>query len=238
MFFTKTPISNFAPLVTDMHAHLLPGIDDGAKDMEEALKLIKGLKDLGFSKLIATPHIYPDYYPNTSKIIREKLEEVKLALSDAGIDMPLEAAAEYFLDDQFQALLDADDLLTLPGRYLLFEMSFFAPYPLVAEVVYNLRMKDYKPVLAHPERYNYYHSSKGFEALEVLWHAGVRMQVNLLSLEGAYGGSVKKQAVRLLEAEMVSFLGTDLHNMKHLEALKGMKDDVLKKYTFLNEGLW
>lgn len=221
-----------------MHAHLLPGIDDGAKNMEDAIHLIKGLKDLGFQKLITTPHIYPDYYPNTSKIILEKLSEVRQALSDSGIDIPLEAAAEYYLDDQFQALLDADDLLTLPGRYLLFEMSFFAPYPFVAEVVFNLRMKDYKPVLAHPERYNYFHSSKGFEALEILWHSGVRMQVNLLSLEGAYGGAVKKQAVRLLEAEMVSFLGTDLHTVKHLEGLKGMRGDVLKKYTFLNEGLW
>ena len=235
VFFSKPPPINFAAIGTDMHAHLLPGIDDGPQTMQESLALIRNLQNLGYTKLIATPHIYTDYYPNTTEIILAKLKEVQEAMASDGPE--LEASAEYFLDESFEQLLEQDDLLPLPDRYLLFEMSFFAPYPGVNEVIYKLRMKEYKPVLAHPERYNYYHGSRGFDALETLWQKGCRLQVNLLSLEGAYGGSVKKQALKLLEAGMVDFLGTDAHNMKHVEALRKMRGDILENYAFLNLSL-
>jgi tyrosine-protein phosphatase YwqE len=235
MFFQKPPV-NFAALGTDMHAHLLPGIDDGPKTMAESLQLIRNLANLGYTKLIATPHVYKAYYPNTTATILETLNAVRQAMQEDDLHIPLEAAAEYFLDEHFETLLETGDLLPLPGRFLLFEMSFFAPYPGVDDVVYKLRLNDYKPVLAHPERYNYY-LGRGFDALETLWQHGCRLQLNLLSLDGAYGPVVKKQAFKLLDAGMVDFLGTDAHHMKHVEALRKMRVKGLEKVEFLNKSL-
>ena len=115
--FKKTaPLGSFAFLETDMHSHLLPGIDDGAKNIEDSLELISQLAAMGYKHLITTPHIMADLYPNKPTIIREKLGEVRSAIRHAEIDVTLDAAAEYLMDEGFEPLLEKGDLLTLPRQ--------------------------------------------------------------------------------------------------------------------------
>jgi protein-tyrosine phosphatase len=104
-FRKKTPILNFSGIGVDMHSHLIPGIDDGAKTVADSLALIQGLQALGFKKIITTPHIYNEHYPNTKDGILRGLAELKTALQEAQIDMTIEASAEYFMDSHFENLI-------------------------------------------------------------------------------------------------------------------------------------
>lgn len=208
-------------LAVDMHSHLLPGIDDGLKTVEQSVQFIKELKELGYQKLICTPHILSDLYPNTPQTIMPKLALVKQALADAGVDIKIDAAAEYMIDPDFAQIVDKskkEDFLTIAGDYILVEMSYLAPTPVFEQTIFNLTMLGLKPILAHPERYSYYHST--FEQYERFKDLGCKLQVNLLSLSGGYGPGVKKTAEKLFKNEMVDFLGTDMHHERHLTMLK------------------
>lgn len=223
-----------------MHAHLLPGIDDGAQTMEDTLRLVQDLKALGYHHLIATPHIFKEHYPNTSTIVRQKLAEVRAALAAANVDITLEAAAEYYLDEHFEDLLEQGDLLTFGNKHLLVEMSFYAPYPRLHEVVFALRTKGYRPILAHPERYGYYAAQ--FDQFEQIKNYGCELQVNLLSLSGYYGKSTKTLAHKLLDAGLVDYIGTDMHHAQHATAAKAFvqRDEwhkILSKHRFKNDEL-
>jgi len=212
-----------------MHSHILPGIDDGAPDLETSLQLIRGLQEMGYRKLIATPHIYKELYPNTIETIRNALSLVHIGTKNAGIDVEIDAAAEYFLDEHFEDLLSRDELLTLPDRHVLIEMSFMAPHPKLNEIVFQLCTKGYKPILAHPERYLYY--AADLEQFERIRDFGCKMQVNILSLCGYYGKPSQKLAQRLIERGLITFLGTDLHHPRHEENLKNcLKDARLIRY--------
>jgi tyrosine-protein phosphatase YwqE len=207
----------------DMHSHLLPGIDDGLQEVEQSVAFIKDLKALGYQKLICTPHILSDLYPNTPKTILPKLDLVREALKKAGVDMKIEAAAEYMIDHDFAELIGRtkkEDLLTIKGQYILVEMSYLSPSPNVEQVIFDLRMMGLQPILAHPERYNYYHHK--FDQYERFKELGCKLQVNLLSLSGGYGPHVKKTAERLFKSELVDFLGTDMHHDRHLAMLKNL----------------
>ncbi len=211
-----------------MHAHFLPGIDDGAPDLETSLRLIRSMQEMGYRKLIATPHIYKELYPNTIETIHQALSRVHIAANEANMDIPIEAAAEYFLDEHFEQLLAADQLLTLPDRHVLIEMSFMAPYPKLHEIVFQLCTKGYQPILAHPERYMYY--ADDMEQFEQIRHYGCKLQLNLLSLSGYYGKPVQKLGQQLLQQGWVSFLGTDLHHDRHEMNLKNsLKDSRLMR---------
>jgi len=235
LFKSSTPEAISVPKV-DMHAHLLPGIDDGAKDLADSLTLIRGMQALGYEKLITTPHIYQEFYPNTSAGIRAKLAEVRAAVAEAEIDVKLEAAAEYFMDEHFDELLEADDLLTFGDNQVLVEMSFFAEPPNLEEQFFQLRTKGYQPVLAHPERYLYLASEPGrFQRFREM---GVQLQLNALSLIGHYGPEVKRLARQLLQQRQYSFLGSDLHHQAHLEKLpKALQAKELRGYRFQNNQL-
>ncbi|MDH5604073.1 MAG: capsular biosynthesis protein, partial [Cyclobacteriaceae bacterium] len=116
---------SLAPILTDMHSHILPALDDGAKSMEESIDLIKGFIDLGYKKLIATPHVMQDYYPNTAQSIREKRDSVKAELEKKSLAITIEASAEYYLDEYLlEAIHNGDELLLIGQKYILFEMSF------------------------------------------------------------------------------------------------------------------
>jgi len=221
-----------------MHSHLVPGIDDGAKTVDKSVAYIKELKNLGFKKIITTPHIMGEHYPNTPEIIQRGLAKLKNALTEVEIEIEISAAAEYFVDDYFVDLLNQEKpLLTLPDNHLLIEFSTFAPPSNFQEVLFRLNTLGYKPILAHPERYVYY--AEKFNFFHETKAKGCALQVNLLSLIGHYGGLQKKLAHRLMKEKLIDFAGTDLHNGGHIEVLKKLiqnrqMQSYLRNYPFLN----
>lgn len=214
---TKTP--DLGWLGTDMHSHLVPGIDDGAPDVATALQLVRGLTDLGFQKIITTPHIFWEFYPNTPQTIGSGLSEVQKVAAGEGLPLQLSAAAEYFIDEHFKTeLSQKKPLLTLGGNMVLVEVSMMnAPLDLL-ETLFEMQMQNYQPVIAHPERYVYLSRNRGF--FEQLKDAGYLFQLNLLSITGYYGAAVKELAEYLIKQEYYDFAGTDLHHIKQLEALQ------------------
>jgi protein-tyrosine phosphatase len=222
LFFNKKniPLTNFFKNdFIDIHSHLLPGIDDGAKDLDASIALIEKMSSYGIKSFITTPHILGDVYPNTPEIIKSKLLTVKNELLKRDItDISIDAAAEYMMDEQFSEMIEKDEeLLTLKDNHILVEMSYFsAPFNLY-EILFQLQLKGYKPVLAHPERYNYYHTD--FKSYYKLKQAGCLFQLNLLSLTDYYGKGVQKTAEKILKENLYDFVGTDTHHQRHLEML-------------------
>ncbi len=210
-------ILDFSRLGVDLHSHLLPGIDDGAPDLETSLNLIQGLQKLGFQRIFTTPHVMSDYYPNTRDLILRKQEEVQEAMEANGMDVAFGAAAEYYLDEHFVRLHQTEPLLTLPGNRVLIEMSFHRPYPDLHRVIFDLQMKGYLPILAHPERYPYYSQPDDYQNLKAL---GCSLQLNLLSLTGYYGRPIQAAAKTILGNGLADFLATDLHHDRHLSNLQ------------------
>ncbi len=206
-----------------MHSHLLPGIDDGAKNMEDSLALIRKLQGLGYKKLYTTPHVMADLYPNTPEIILGKLEELRAALKAAQIDIEIGAAAEYLMDEAFGEKIKKGNLLTLPGNRVLVEMSFVSPPPNLDQYIFQLQTKGYKVIIAHPERYLFYRDQ--FDKYISFKERGCELQLNLLSLIGYYGKPTQDTARKLLKAGLVDYLGTDLHHIRHAENLEELLQD-------------
>lgn len=210
---------DFSVLNADMHSHLLPGIDDGAEDIEHSLELIKGMRELGYKKLITTPHVMWDMYKNSHEIILEKLALVKAAVKNAGIDVEIHAAAEYFLDEHVEELLrNKEPLLTISGNMVLAEFSLAFPALNIKDILFEMMMQGYQPIIAHPERYIYLERNKDFYT--ELKDTGCMFQLNLLSMSGHYGRSVTQLAEYLLKNGFYNLVGTDLHHAGHLEGLQ------------------
>ncbi len=219
LFGKKKDRLDFGLVGTDMHSHLLPGIDDGAGDMEDALELIKGLVALGYKKLITTPHILWDMYKNTPATIAVALEGVKAELAAQKVDVELSAAAEYFMDEHFEELLDRKEpLLAISDNKVLTEFSMMYPPVNIKELVFKMQMQGYQPIIAHPERYIYLQQNKEF--YHELSEMGCLFQLNILSLSGGYGRSVTELSRYLLKNNFYSLIGTDIHHYRHLEALQ------------------
>ena len=223
--------ASLAVLGADMHSHLLPGLDDGAETVEHSLALLQALRDIGFRKLIMTPHIMGDFYKNTPEGIRAALQLLCEAAARAGLDdVVLECAAEYYLDEFLgRKLADGTEMLTFGGdkRYLLFETSYMNEPLNLFEIIFELKAQSYRPVLAHPERYIYLHGR--FAELEKLHRDhGVLFQVNLNSLAGYYSPGAKKVAEQLIDGGLVDFVGTDTHHLRHTETL--LRRTVLQPY--------
>ncbi|VAW27745.1 Capsular polysaccharide synthesis enzyme Cap8C; Manganese-dependent protein-tyrosine phosphatase [hydrothermal vent metagenome] len=199
-------------ITTDIHSHLLPGLDDGVKTIEESIEVIEHLSSLGFKKLITTPHIMSDYYKNTPEIIKAKLLEVTQAVLNANIPIEIEAAAEYYLDENFYKLVtEGKELLTFGNNYVLFETSFTVEPLILKDVIFKLNSAGYTPVYAHPERYFYLQEKK--ELLNDLIDQGLLFQLNALSLVGYYSKQVQKMAEELINRNSIAFIGSDTHNM-------------------------
>ncbi|MFP5081162.1 tyrosine-protein phosphatase [Pedobacter sp. JCM 36344] len=238
IFKKKTLVTNIEWLGVDMHSHLLPGIDDGSPDVEQSVKLIKGLNELGFSKFICTPHIFKELYPNTNETIFLALEATKVALRKANVSVEIAAAAEHMIDENFEV---KEGLMVLPGSYILVEMSYLNEAPNIEKFIFDLQIKGYKVILAHPERYNFYHQE--YRRFHRYKDMGVLFQLNLLSVTGYYGREVKRTAEYLLEKKCYDLAGTDLHHFKHMEALKkcvqnGYLYNKIGSYRFLNKQLF
>jgi protein-tyrosine phosphatase len=212
------PPANFQGLVCDMHSHLIPGIDDGVPDLETSLRLIRGLVDLGYKKIITTPHVNQDFYPNTPAIIGEGRAVVEAELRRQQSNVEFHAAAEYLMDEHFQQAVSTSPLLTLKDKLVLVELSFAVPAFNIRELIFELQLQGYQPVLAHPERYLYFGAAKGW--YEQLRDAGCLFQLNLLSFAGYYGREARDLATYLVKKRYVEYLGTDMHHEKHLEILR------------------
>lgn len=207
----------------DIHNHLLPGIDDGASEIQDSLALITKFGEMGVKNFIATPHIMNDYYPNTPETVGNALQKLKKALEDKGeTDVNIKAAAEYMMDHSFLELMEKEDLLCLNKNLILVEMSYFQPPINLNEILFKLQTKKYKPVLAHPERYAYFHSKK-MEKYANLKQRGCYFQMNILSLLGHYGSNIQDAVFTLLDNDMIDFIGTDTHQLRHLEKLSEAK---------------
>lgn len=236
----QEPKREHPPIQVDMHSHFLPGIDDGAENLEESLKLLKTFEERGYQKIITTPHIIQDLYENSAETIFPVLEKVRAALLEIGSSLKIEAAAEYFLDDNFIAMLESGhSFLTLKEHYILVETGFMNEPAYLREVLFKLRLKGYKPILAHPERYHYLQQKK--EKLEELFDSGVKLQINTMSLGGYYGPPSQKLAEWMIEQGFVHFLGSDCHRSRHLEPLekayKSKGYQKIRELPLLNDSL-
>lgn len=218
---SKPLISDFSILGTDIHSHLVPGVDDGSDSLASSFHMIKGLIELGYNKIITTPHIRPGYFPNTPKTILTGFTKLKNAVAEAGLAITLDCACEYFVDYEFKEVLEEEELLTFNGNHLLMEISTFQAPPNLYDIIFQMRIKGYQPIIAHPERYVYF----GVDEFRKLKDFGCMLQVNTMSLTGHYGKPVKDLAVKLVKADLVDLLGTDMHNARHLEVLKKATTD-------------
>lgn len=214
---TVVPVKgDWSFLGADIHSHFIPGIDDGAETMEDSLELLRHMSANGFSKVVTTPHISADYFPaNTRDSILKGLETLDAAARKESIPLVIEAAAEYMIDERFLAQLrNREPLLYFGDHYVLVEMGFVQASPLLQPVLFELQAMGYRPVLAHPERYNYYHM-QSLEVLQQLKESGCLLQLNTIALTGYYGQNVNNFANKLLNEGLFSFLGSDIHHRRH-----------------------
>ena len=214
----------------DIHSHLLPGIDDGASSLDDTTSLIKGMEQIGITKFITTPHVMSEVWKNSKAKIEEKQKETIQKLTIPTIKDRFKAAAEYMIDDEFRQLFKNESLLTLKDNYVLVEMSYLNP-PIELHLILNeLQTAGYQPIIAHPERYNFYHGS--LREYKKLKEIGCFFQLNILSTVGYYGMGVSKTSEILIENGLIDFIGTDVHHHKHLNCLK--KRVIIKKNDYLN----
>jgi tyrosine-protein phosphatase YwqE len=214
----------------DIHSHLIPNIDDGAKDMQSSIILVEELHDLGYKKLIITPHI-SNLFPNSKNQIIDGYLNLKKELFKKSIDIEIEVAGEYYIDEYFEKIIQKEELLSFGDeRYLLFEFSYFTPPYDIENIVYDMILKGYKPVLAHPERYPYLHNS--IEEYQELKDIGVLFQININSINGYYSKEIKKVTELLIKNGMVDFIGSDTHHIRHIKSLRKSLSKTLYKKIF------
>jgi tyrosine-protein phosphatase YwqE len=219
LFKAKPLLSDLIPEgAVDIHSHILPGIDDGAATISHTIKLLDGLNKIGFSKCIATPHTLPEIWENTSNGIKETFQTTKEQLQEPHQKMLQHAASEYMINEAFLERLQTEPLLTIKDNIVLIEMSYMNPPLALKEIIFEIQLKGYQPLLAHPERYLFYHqNTKMYRTLKEL---DVKFQLNLLSSVGYYGSSVATAADFLLKENYIDFVGTDVHHMKHIGAFE------------------
>jgi len=218
-FFTKKyPL--LRDLITDnyidIHSHLLFGIDDGAKNQAESLELTKSLMEFGTTEFITTPHTITHVWENKRETIIAKHQETVEILKENNINLPFNAASEYLMDDSFVKQFQSEKLLTLKDKYVLVEMSYINAPMQLYDILFDLQIAGYKPVLAHPERYMFYHGN--YNEYKKLKKAGCVFQLNLLSAVGYYGDRVFKVAKQLLADGMIDYVGSDVHHNNHIKS--------------------
>ena len=228
-FFKKQKEKKRGPVLkVDLHSHFIPGIDDGSQSMAESLLLLRRMEALGYEKVITTPHIMVDVYRNTPKIIKDGLVSLREAAKEEGIQLKIEAAAEYYLDEGFYDHLHSGEVMSIKNKYLLFETSYASKPLQLEEMIFEILATGYIPIMAHPERYRYIKDPiKEYSRFKEL---GVLFQLDLNSLGGHYGKDAKKKAEILSEKGMIDFLGSDVHHPKQTQFL----GDVFKSEEYAN----
>ena len=243
MFFKKTKAvyNSYNFIGVDIHNHVLPGIDDGAPDAETSLLLMTELKNLGFNKLIPSPHTFNSLYPNTPQTIQASYDLLKKSMASCPNDLPElnNFASEYMMDDYFKTIRSNGKPLSFGYDHVLIEMSFADEAPMLLEEIFQLQLMGCIPVLAHPERYPYLNGN--FSYFKALVDRGCQMQLNLLSLTDQYGKGPQKTALKLLDLELYSWAGTDVHHLGHIDLLKQLVNskhfNKIEDYPFKNRQL-
>jgi len=200
-------------LYWDLHAHLLPGVDDGVRTMDDALEAIRALQTLGYRGSVLTPHVYRDLYPNTRATLEPVLVGLRTALAEAGIEYQLRMAAEYFADEHLVELVEREPLLSFGSEtapMVLIEYPYTSEPLLWADALSALARKGYTPVLAHIERYRFVVQAPELW-LDRFAQFGVKLQCNIGSLVGQYGPHAFEFARRMRDRRLPTFWGTDIH---------------------------
>lgn len=200
--------------MTDIHSHVLPGVDDGSPDMETSISLLQYMERLGFRTVWLTPHVMTDYH-TTPELLRQRFA----ALCDTYKgDMELHLGSEYMMDSAFTGRLKGE-LLPINGSTLLVETSYMSPPVGLDDILMEVWNAGFHPLIAHPERYYYMDESDYRELKE----KGYYFQLNLMSLSGYYGSRPKIVSEHLLQEGMYDYIGTDLH---HLERYQPMLENL------------
>lgn len=219
IFGKKLFLVDYLEKFVDIHNHILPGIDDGAKTVDESLALIKGFSEFGVNSFIATPHIMHNYYPNTPQSINQALTVVRNELLKEDLkDIAIAASAEHMIDDNYETILYQHEVIPLRSDYLLVEMSYLQPPLNFDTAIVKTVSKRFYPILAHPERYNFLHHKTRKYGLYK--EQGILFQLNLLSLGSFYGKEVPRIAAKLLDEGLIDFAASDVHNLDQLNSLK------------------
>jgi protein-tyrosine phosphatase len=212
----RTASFDYSTVVTDMHSHVLPGIDDGAQNVEESIFLIKKMMALGIKKIIATPHVMIDYYRNDADSIGNALATLKAALKEQNIDIDISAAAEHYFDETFEKRIEDRKVFTMGDNYALFELSFVTQPSNLISIIQKMKDAGYKPILAHPERYAY----MDIEQMRTIRSWGCDLQLNTIALSGYYGKHAKRIAEEMVDNQMVDFISSDMHHPRHAAAFE------------------
>lgn len=203
---------------TDVHSHILPGVDHGAATVDDSLEMLRAQLDMGITRVMCTSHVTAETFENTPESLTHAWEVLKQAIAAEGLPVEVFPSAEYRIDEYWNKEYAAGHVLPMPGNYLLLENSFVQELIGIDELMFDVQVKGYHPILAHPERYGYYHHRH--DRYEHLHRSGVKFQVNLLSLAGYFGKGAKIQALWMLENNLCDMLGSDMHFMEHAEVIK------------------
>ncbi|MBL7938904.1 MAG: histidinol phosphatase [Flavobacteriales bacterium] len=210
--------ADLSVLGADVHSHFIPGIDDGAQSMDQSMELLTAMAELGYRKVVTTPHNMADGYKNTPEIILDGLERVREEVRRRNIPIEVDAAAEYYLDHELEGKVTDRKVLTFARDMVLFELPFISEPNMLLQVVFQMQTMGYRPVLAHPERYAFWYND--FSKYERLKERGVLFQLNMIALSGAYGPQAKQIAEKLIDAGHYELVGSDCHSMNHVQAIK------------------
>lgn len=227
-------------LRVDIHSHLIPGIDDGAQSISDSLEMLRAFKNLGFEKIVTTPHIHPNF-PNTKDRIMEGYSVIQDEITKNNIGVEVEVAAEYYVDESFLKSLESNSpLLSFGDRMVLIECSFLNKPLYFEEAIFKMQSAGYRPVFAHPERYRFLEDDISW--LKELKQTDILFQVTLSSLVGYYGKQAQQLGMKLIKEGMVDFLASDIHRLSQFEPLKkGLElrevQKLLSSGVILNESL-
>ncbi len=238
LFKTRPILKELIPEgFVDIHSHILPGIDDGAKNIEESLIMISEMKKLGFSKIIGTPHTYPGLYENDNSSIKNSYQKVCEGLNT---EIQIDYASEYLIDSHIIDIIDNKSILCLKDNHILIEMSYLNKHNHLYEIIHYILVNGYTPILAHPERYVYFHDN--FKEFNKLKRVGCKFQLNLLSTIGYYGKKNLSISEKLINNDLIDYVGSDIHNLNHcnqfekkikIKNLKGLEKAINSNEFFL-----
>ncbi len=221
---------DLSTLKVDFHSHLLPNLDDGVENFEQSISILKDFQDLGYKKVIITPHVMSDFYKNSMEDIQNQFIQLEELVKANSINIELDYSAEYYLDEHFYELYEKGEIRTFGNKYFLFELSYFNEPSGVQEFIFRAKNDGYTPIMAHPERYPYW--TGNIELFQELKGSGCELQLNINSLSGHYGEGALKMAELLIENQLADYLCSDCHIPTHIHSMEKVK---LKKH--LNEML-